>query len=71
MANEGLKALAEKRPDVVKKMGFDPQNLRKGSNVCSNRQKMMMGDEVKGYTTENMRYGSSVPSPRKPDDDMM
>ena len=31
----------------------------------------MMGDEVKGYTTENMRYGSSVPSPRKPDDDMM
>jgi hypothetical protein len=67
MANEGLKALADERPDVVKKMGFDPQNLKKGSNVCSNRRKMMMGDEVKGYTTENKRYGGGVPNPRMPD----
>jgi len=63
----GLKALANKRPDVVKKMGFDPQNLKKGSNVCSNRQKMMMGDAVKGYTAENKRYGGGVPYPRMPD----
>ena len=71
MKNKGLKALAKKRPDVVKKMGFDPQNLRKGSNVCSNRQKMMMGDAVKGYTTENKRYGGGVPNPRKLDDTMV
>lgn len=71
MKNKGLKALAKERPDVVKKMGFDPQNLRKGSNVCSNRQNMMMGDAVKGYTTENKRYGGGVPNPRKPDNTMV
>ena len=72
MANEGLKALVkEGQSKLVEKMGFDPQNLRKGSNVCSNRQKMMMGDAVKGYTTENKRYGGGVPNPRKPDDTMV
>ena len=66
--NKGLKALvAAGQGDVVKKMGFDPQNLKKGSNVCSNRQKMMMGDAVKGYTAENKRYGGGVPYPRMPD----
>ena len=68
----GLKALVRAgQSNVVEDMGFDPQNLKKGSNVCSNRQKMMMGDAVKGYTTENKRYGGGVPNPRKPDDTMV
>ena len=63
----GLKALAKERPDVVKKMGFDPQNLGHGGNVCSNRKKMMYGGGAKSYTTENKRYGGGVPNPRMPD----
>ena len=63
----GLKALANERPDVVKKMGFDPQNLGHGGNVCSNRKKMMYGGGAKSYTTENKRYGGGVPDPRMPD----
>ena len=66
--NKGLKALvAAGKEDVVKRMGFDPQNLGHGGNVCSNRKKMMYGGGAKAYSTENKRYGGGVPSPRMPD----
>ena len=64
----GLKALAKERPDVVKKMGFDPMNLGHGGNVCKTRKKMDYGGKMKNYTSENKKYGGSanMPNPRKP-----
>ena len=43
------------------------KNMKKGSNVCSNRKKMMYGGSAKSYVTENKRYGGGVPNPRMPD----
>ncbi len=43
------------------------KNMKKGSNVCSNRKKMMYGGGAKSYVTENKRYGGGVPNPRMPD----